>query len=372
MTNQRTSWFFVDDATQEANAFAQALSDTGRLKVEVLAPKEAREKLLTGQVNPLGVLMDVDLSNAVDELGTGPGMAQDLRVKQRSGKINEFPVVRFAGAEPIKNNILGDPSSDDLFDAKIPKERVYADLEDVCNQLNGVESVYQALAPGKGAEQYSIASLVELDQQAWEKYGHPVFEQRLMGSLKHSIHVAAGIFLKTLIIPAGLLIDDSLLAIRLGIDPEKSSADFDAIKKILPFRYTGVASDNFSRWWARALDEWWFSTVDSKTPPSALPADARVELLKARLGLNHLAALQMPSESAGSRPWRQCAFHLEQEPPKSFPIDPSESVRLTGYTDTSPWLDPLYAALGIALSNRADTRLNGADITRLYKKYVKP
>lgn len=372
MINDVPFWIFVDDATDEANAFAEALSNQGRIKVEVLGPHEAREKLLTGKIDPHGVLMDVDLSNCVGEYGTGPGIAQDIRVKQRSGAIKEFPVIRFAGAGPVRANILGDPSSDDLFDLKIPKERLYAALESVCGQLEGVDSIYQALARAKAADQFSIASLAGLDDQEWQKFGHPVFEQRVLGSLKHSVHVAAAVFLKSFLVPAGLLIDESLLAVRLGVDRERAAAAFDRLRDGLPFRYEGVASGNFPRWWARAFDEWWFSTVDAKTPPSALSAAGRVDLLKERLGIDGLVSIEMPEGSAGSRPWRLCALHLEKEPPEIVPVDPAESVRLTSYVETAPWQDPQYAALGIALSSRLDSRLSGTDVSRLARKYIKP
>lgn len=370
MIDKLSTWIFVDDAPEEAAAFAAALTSTGKIKVDVLGPKAAREQLLTGAVLPGGVLMDVDLSNAVDEHGTGPGIAQDLRVKQRSGAIREFPIVRFAGADRVRKNILGDPTSDDLFDAKIPKERLHAAIDTVCTQLAGVEAVYRALAAAKTANPMRLEGLVGLDKERWQAYGHPVFEQRVIGSSEHSIHVAAGIFLKSFLYPAGLLIDEPLLAVRLGIDAEKSSS-YAKLRDSLGFVYTGAASTEYRRWWARALDDWWFTSVDSTSPPSSLTADVRVRLLSDRLGIEGLIPLQMPAESAGSKPWRLCTLHLEKEPAEIIPVDPAESVRMTGYADASVWQDPQYAALQIALGSRHDARLNAADLAKLFKKHVK-
>src|SRR5690242_8292449 len=107
------SWLLVDDFPAEAKAFADKLA-TGadKLKVDVAPPDQARQLLLTKAITPAGILMDVDLSNLPGERGSGPGLAQDVRVKQRAREIDEYPIVRFSGRVPIERNLKGDPGSD--------------------------------------------------------------------------------------------------------------------------------------------------------------------------------------------------------------------------------------------------------------------
>ncbi|TCF96437.1 hypothetical protein BZM26_37695 [Paraburkholderia strydomiana] len=116
-------WILVDDAVSEAKSFADALLVKGGIQVEVLSPEDGRISLLSGARHPAGVLIDVDLSSISGETGTGPGIAQDIRVKQKSGAIPEYPVVRFAALAPVQRNVRGDPTSDDLFDVKIQKRK---------------------------------------------------------------------------------------------------------------------------------------------------------------------------------------------------------------------------------------------------------
>ena len=65
-------WAFVEDRPEEAKSFAEQLG-TGQqaLAVRVVDPLKAREALLTGKIDPIGVLMDVDHSAVTGENGTG-------------------------------------------------------------------------------------------------------------------------------------------------------------------------------------------------------------------------------------------------------------------------------------------------------------
>ena len=362
-------WVFVDDQREEAQAFAQELSRDA-IEVQVIDPGQAKETLLTAKDTPGGVLIDVDLSNFVGEHGTGPGIAQDIRVKQRAHEVEEFPIVRFAGLEPIRKSILGDPASDDLFDLKIPKEAlrekgpVY-----IVELLRGVSLVYKALKDIGKATDDSLLPLLGLSAEAWDRTGHSGFSDRLLSSLQVATHVAAGTFIRSFLLPPGLLIDERLLAVRLGVDAVASGKAWPDLLKSVPFSYVGVGHEAFPRWWARGLDEWWFNAIGQDEPLSSLDAKTRVALLGERAGFKDLTPLSLPHGSAGSKPWRHCSLSAEEAPPRFLPLDPSESVRLTGRVDLPPWVDPAYAALGPALQARDDFRRNRSDLDRLSRKY---
>jgi hypothetical protein len=216
------NWFFVDDAPDEAEAFACQIRQFAEVNIEVMSPSKAREVILSGQRTPAGVLMDVDLSASAGEVGTGPGIAQDIRVKQRSKKLSEFPIVRFASFPRVLDNLSGDPSSDDLFDLKIQKEEVARDVESIVKRLCGVRSIYDVLIECGESAECTVETILSCPPDSLIAWGHDGFNSRLMSALQVAPHVSAGVIIRSLLIPTGLLIDEYALSIRLGVDVEQS------------------------------------------------------------------------------------------------------------------------------------------------------
>ncbi|MCE6979539.1 hypothetical protein EI534_19605 [Pseudomonas frederiksbergensis] len=361
-------WFFVDDAPDEAEAFACQIRQFGAIEIEVMSPSKARDVILSGQRTPAGVLMDVDLSASAGEVGTGPGIAQDIRVKQRSKKIFEFPVVRFASFPRVLDNLSGDPSSDDLFDLKIQKEEVAQNVGGIGSRLSGVRSIYDALVNCSERNDCNIEEILKCPADNLVAWGHDGFNSRLMSAFQIAPHVSAGVIIRSFLTPTGLLIDEHVLSIRLGVDVDQSAEAWHELVKRLPFSYAGVGSDNFLRWWARGLEDWWYDLVSSRSALVSLTVAERVQFLQTVLGIEGLVPLQMPVGSPGSRPWRLCALNLEASPARAVPVDPSFGVRLTPRTDLPAWVDPLQVCLKDALQNKNDYRLNRSDLERIPAK----
>jgi hypothetical protein len=364
MGNQ-APWVFIDDQMPEAEAFAKRLSMGAHgVKALVVGPIEARARLQTGELKASGVLMDVDLSNTPGELGTGLGIAQDLRSAQKAGTVAEMPIVRFARRDLVKLRVGGDPASDDLFDLKIDKVEVGKDYKAVQCRLTGVQLVYEHLSKTKLRDEAALTSVLGLDSVQLADWSHPGLHARLADGRNVTVHVAAGAFMRTFLELHGLLIDRTLLAFRLGIAPTQSKSVWTKIRKcFLQFQYSGIAHDEFERWWARGLDEWWLGFSDS-SPLASLTIAERVNILRKKLRVRDLAELVMPPGSAGGKPWRICSLSLEADEPKYVPVDPSLAVRLTPRVDLPPWADPLYASLGEARRTR-DARLDRSDLDRL-------
>jgi hypothetical protein len=364
-------WVFVEDQPDEAKSFAEQLG-TGQpaISVEVLSPSKAREDLLTGKIAPLGVLMDIDLSAVAGEHGTGLGIAQDIRGKQKASEIVDYPIVRFAWPEPVAKIIGGDPSSDDLFDLRINKKELVGDCSSVHRQLNGVKRVYDQVASFASLDDHALGALLGLTPQQREEWSHPSLHTRLADGRQTTVHVAAGTFMRGLLLSPGLLVDETLLAVRLGLDREISGEAWpQLLKELTSFKFNGTAREEFERWWARGLEDWWLG-ISRGNSLASLTISQRHELLCNHFRLNGLLPLAMPEGSAGDRPWRLCTLNLEADQPQHVPVDPSASVRLTPRVDQPPWVDPQYAALGSALrAENDDKRLNRSDIDRLRSKY---
>lgn len=357
-------WLFVDDDDVSAASYRDAFAEASApLEIVVARPSAGRELLLTG-AHPKGVLMDVELSGEAGEHGTGLGLAQDIRALQKSGGIPEYPVIRFANALPIQKNVSGDPASDDLFDDKINKAEVGKRRDEFAGRIVGARTVYEGLlAFDRGKLKFK--QLFDVDDRGIDEWLHPGLFARLEDGHSHATHVAAGAFIRSFLGPPGLLVSDDLLITRLGIDPDSAKKHWANIATFAAgFAYSGLGHGFSPRWWARGLELAWMSLKSAESPLASTPVGERAAVLSKEMGVE-LTALKMPSISPGDRPWRRCQLSSEQNPPEFLPVDPKYGVRITPRADLAPWVDPLYASIGVALRNKDDRRLNQRDLDRL-------
>ncbi|WP_146022610.1 MULTISPECIES: hypothetical protein [unclassified Pseudomonas] len=362
--NNKENWYLVDDLAEEGVAFASNLSLTGEVQIEYLTPPQARELLLSGSCNPLGILLDVDLTAQAGELGTGPGIAQDLRVKQKAGLVPEFPIVRFAAEPKVRNLIWGDPSSDDLFDLKIQKHEM-KNPQWIVQRLLAIREIYEQLIQYDSLPML-IPNILGSDENTLSRWAHPAFLDRIASAI--SPHVAANSFIRSFILPTGLLIDEKVLSYRLGIDIESSGSSWAELVNTFSFNYKGAGGGHFKRWWARGLEDWWYATISNRNALISLTSAQRVEALSTKLNIEGIKSLTLPEGSPGEKPWRACALNLE-ESGAYVPIDADNGVKVTLGVDMPTWVDPLFASLKSAVQNSADRRISKKDIERLKRKF---
>ncbi|HMG48843.1 MAG TPA: hypothetical protein VK614_15455 [Allosphingosinicella sp.] len=348
-------WLFVDDSGEERAAFANALTVADDLLITGISATDAKALLNANALRPTGVLMDVDLSNETGMQSTGPGLSQDMRVAQQRQDIPSFPIVRFSYRTKVEQNIGHDTSSDDLFDLKIDKDGVAAaTLDAVRSKLRGVAAVYSAVG-----ESVSASGVLGLNEEIWEAWGHPTFAEDL--AIADRTYLRAMPLVRALMHP-GFLINEDLLAIRLGLDRHASSGWAAVLAELEQAKYQGVAAQYFQRWWARGLEAWWAELGGDCTPLAGNSIGERFARLSDRF--SQLVALSMPTGSWGDRPWRHCSLTLEHTG-EFLPLDPARSVRFKSRSKLPDWLDPLYAALGPAVRAAGDARLDKDDLERL-------
>lgn len=368
----KARWLFVDDQSDEAVAIAARLSgSTAAIEIEYRTPLAFREEVLT-QNKPIdGALLDVNLASIKGEHGTGPGIAQDIRIKQRSGNVREFPVVRFSSRDQIRRNIGGDPGSDDLFDLKISKEEAgRGDEASIVQCLLGLNELYSILGKIKLATESDVTRLLGLDDAQAESWSDWSLHSKIRVSAATADHVAAGVIMRDLLNQPGPLITEAILSYRLGVDRLKSAKVWDELLNHLDdVRFKGPAAKYFPRWWARGVDDWWLVTASDAQSLAFTNIAERTHRITKRYALKGLVPLTMPKGSAGQRPWSPCILSAEQDPPIHIPLDPDESVRFAPIQYIAPWIDPTFAALAPALQDKNNPRLNSMDLARLIKKH---
>ena len=347
-------WLLVDDSKEEREAFARALSEGGEISVVSVSASRTRALLDRRELVAEGILMDVDLSNERGSRGSGLGLAQDVRTMQYRQLSPPFPIIRFSYRDRVARSIGQDSSSDDLFDLKIDKDEL--DVEAVRRVLAGVAEVYA----GVGVDQEGLEALFRVSEEQWERWGSQDFFDELR--VADRTYLMARKVIQALELP-GMLIDENLLAARLGIDMESSEGWASLREALVVFRYDGVAAKCFSRWWARGLEEWW-ETLRTETPLAAMQIVERYGVLEGHFG--GIRALEMPESSVGDRPWRRCEMTFATRG-DFLPVDPAYGVRLRPREQLPDWVDPSYAALGEAYLRLEDPRLDRDDLDRLRK-----
>jgi CheY-like chemotaxis protein len=348
-------WLFVDDAKDDRQSYAEALSLGDDLRVTAISGGEARERLTAKSLTADGVLMDIDLSNETGQAENGLALTAAIRAAQNRGDLAPFPIVRFSYRVRVAENIGHDPSSDDFFDLPIDKDGLSAPgaTHQVQNTLRGMAEVYAAVA-----DKSAGPALMGLDAERWALLGHSTFDDDLLYANRP--HLKAGIAVRALENP-GLLIDDRLLAARLGVDLWRSEGSAALINELSPAAYNGVGAEFYRRWWARALELWWADTLEVEEPLAAYTIAERVGILADTFP--DLAPLTMPAESPGNRPWRLCTLTLEKTG-GFIPVDPEYGVPYRPRSPLPDWLDPTYAALGPAIKHAEDPRLDREELAR--------
>lgn len=350
-------WLLIDDSPEEGASFVTHLSRGNALSVDHMTAHDAASALGNGTLAPAGVLMDVDLSNEPGQQLTGPGLSQDIRVAQQKQTIPPFPIVRFSFRVRVIENIGRDSSSDDIFDLKVEKDGIGTEDQStaVQNNLIGIRQIYDAL----GADGADLPQLLGISDDLWSQWGSSAFQSDF--ELGNRVHLKASPLVRMMVHP-GLLIDEEILAFRLGIDRAASDGWPNLREKLTDYTYRGVSSDCFVRWWARAIEDWWQDQLGAQVPLAGCSIDQRVEHLSQHFG--ELVPLTMPKGSMGERPWRYCLLTKEQRQ-EVVPVDPARAVRIKPRSPMPSWLDPLYAALSAALQNRDDPRVDKEDLKRL-------
>lgn len=364
-----------DDAGADSPAelYAEALeaASDGELRIEVRRPGRMRETVaIIAELAPQGLLLDIALTNALDDeeqpVGfDGIALAQQVRTLQTrartagaSGSLPEFPVVRLSKRDVVREYVNKDSTSDDLFDDHIDKEVVIEEPAVAARIALALANDYPSMVEfaGRTPDDSHIASLLGCDPGLVTRLDPRV----LLGLRRRGApaHVLARFIVVELLARAGPLVKAELLAVRLGIDAQRSE-DWPALLEGLePSRYRGAFASGYARWWMTASIDWWQRDVNADSLPQRLDAAHRVELLKAATGLSGLVAIEATADSPGLRPWHLCAESRR-------PVDPSEGFPMLPVYGMETWHDTEYICLEEAMRRPDDIRLSPSERARI-------
>lgn len=320
-----TKYMFIDDQQTTATGIALGLS-INDLKVDFLPAKpwnEQIEEIKQRRSEYQGLLLDLQLRFPTNTMKyNAPALAQEIRNLVKEKDFDDFPILLCSTDENISNSFDKNTNSD-LFDEIYHKN----------NFGDNVELEFIDLA--KGYER--IREIGDNFSELLQNKNHNII-QLILDKVKETDtpHSIASFILNQLILTSGLLVDENLLAIRLGIDKEKSG-NWEKVKESLEnFKYKGIFSEAWQRWWIGDIMRWW-RTISNKTSLQSMNAEQRVELLRENLELDSLTSIQLPENHEESTFWYQCKF---SDIP--IPLDSYDGFLLKGQDSKLEWQDKDY------------------------------
>ena len=282
-----------------------------------------------------GLLLDLGLNDLPNEQHKranfrGTALAQEIRTRQKEGLLKNIPIILFSAHDKLES--LLESTGSDLFDICIDKESVNPNVFEIYSQqLISLANGYVA------AESKDIKTILgdypeDIDAR---------FLSKLENITNHPPHVLIRFILNELIKSEGILIDESTLAARLGIDISKSAEWDNVILELSTCRYTGVLGDGWPRWWMSKVKTWWNEHI-SEEPLRTMGALKRVVLLKEKLGIENLVEATKIDKAQSEDFWTICVGHKR-------PIDTIDGLIIKGQDNLYPWQEPKYVSIDAAL-----------------------
>ena len=285
----------------------------------------------------------------------GTSLAQEIRTRQKEGTLKSFPIVLFSANDKVQ--LALESLGQDLFDIFIDKSNINSDSFRLYTpRLISLAEGYISMQKTR-EESKTLA----IDKSLLDSRFSAVFTE-LCNS---PIHVHAKFLISELIEKQGLLIDEEVLAARLGIDMYQSK-DWDQLKSNLsPMQYKGVFSGGWMRWWMPLIDKWWNDSIGADFSLRSSSATHRVKKIKESLQLEHLSVAQKIDKSNSDEFWTTCKGY-------SRPLDPVDGLLVQGQDNLYPWQEPIYVSIDAALKRKNKGKwVDLADIEKEYFEELK-
>jgi hypothetical protein len=335
----------------------------GGLNISLHSPQVYQKQISALQKeNYDGLILDLRLDQHANWEKTNGGekahyrgttLAQEIRTRATEGKYRDCPIVLWSTDDRLKSSYYKDHTGHDLFDLKCVKEEI--EKEDQANliaiRLVSLVQGYEEIATIKGETRRSKSQFhrflgfdepLEFIDPRITSY----FDSKV-GSIP--IHEYARFILRDLLDAPGPLIDERILAARLGIDIT-ASKDFQKLKNtyLENAAYKGPFRDGWKRWWSYFVEDWWKSLENSPGPLRSIPARERVAFLKKVTRLKGLISAKPIKDDYSELFWTICQV-------SESPLDPRDGFVIY-VKDYKLWQDKLYVSIEHALSGEMEEK----------------
>lgn len=349
-------YYYIDDDPKSQNKVEGF--ENAELTIVAMQHKDSWEEqmdfLKEKEKDYNGLILDLkldDLPNENDKRANfrGTSLAQEIRTRQKEGDLKSFPIVLFSANDKTQQAL--EKSGKDLFDILIDKSK----LDDITFPSLSL----QLIDLSKGYNTLSDFSLVVKDVLKTDaSFIDSRFICEFDETKKSPVHIQSRFLITEFMTKQGLLIDEDVLAARLGIDKSKSDDWGKLLENLSSTKYTGVFCNGWPRWWMHLVDQWWKETIKANTFLRSTPAKDKVDRIKQITQLPHLVKAERIDKAISDEFWTVCKGY-------NRPLDPVDGLLIQGQDNLYSWQEPEYVSIDAALWRKnIDNWVSVADVER--------
>lgn len=342
--------YIDDENTENSKAYADGLSSLGLIQISVEKPtsvEELLDELINKQSEFDALIIDLKLDG--NQKGervakyTAPFLAQGIRSKRllENGFKNEFPIFLISSRDNLKKYFDSDTSSHDLFDYTFTKVNVGSKGDYYEKIITSIIEAYKIISKGKT----EFKRILNYDNI--EEIKNRIFSTKFLTGKNTSVSEISQFIFNEIINKSGILIDENVLAARLGIDIKKSEEWDQLLTLLKDFEYSGIFKEPLKKWWFSDILEWWNDHFPNIIL-IRLDASQRVKLITEKFNLKKLVAAEAIPKATSTKFWTVCQAYQK-------PLDPKDGFLIDG-NQLKPWQDKRYISLESILERDAKNK----------------
>jgi hypothetical protein len=348
-------YFYIDDDPESQNKVAGF--ENAELSIVAMQHEDSWENqfgLLKEKEDDFnGLILDLKLDDKPNGNNKranfrGTSLAQEIRTRQKEGVLKSFPIVLFSTNEKTEQAL--EKSGKDLFDIFIDKQLDDKAFTMFTTQLIDLPIGYNVLSDSA----MTINNILKVDETIIDSR----FVYEYDETKKSPVHIQSRFLITELLSKQGLLIDEDVLAARLGIDKSKSTDWPKLLELLTDAKYKGVFCNGWPRWWMHLIEKWWKEEINSNLYLRSTPAGERVEEIKQTTELPQLVVAEKIDKADSDEFWTICKGH-------GLPLDPVDGLLIQGQDNLYSWQEPEYVSIDAALWRKnIDNWIDVADVEK--------
>jgi len=277
-----------------------------------------------------GIVLDLRLDDTANSSNfTATEFAQHIRTLVTKGDLNkDLPIVLFSTDDKLEQVYATDLSSHNLFDSYYSKTETETHAN-ASEEMFALAQGYIEIANNKNnlSKLMGLEDLYDLNAEIFARFD--------IENSNIPIHEYAQVILKDLIYVTGTLIDESVLASRLGVDIE--SKNWQEVKKLFDLaKYQGVFSNGWDRWWMFKVNE--IFKGEFNTYLSYLNAEEKCQLFVDRKHISNITSPEPIKFNSSNRYTTVCKV-------LNRPLDAIEGYRVYTTKPLKQWQEYSYVSL---------------------------
>ena len=296
-----------------------------------------------------GIMVDLNLNDQrppTDDQAkySGTEIAQRLRTKSIT---NAWPVVLYSANANI--DFWTENKKSGLFDMCISKD--WNNKKSFAIKLYSLAKAYKIIQNKEINFECDNPDIIKEEINKYNKQLFVIddldkinkpFADYLQQISSNPTYIIAQFILNEFICKQGILIDEEVLAARLGIDKDASS-DWNIVLEKLDFaKYKGIFSEGWPRWWMFKIEKWWNGELKCEDYLISTPAEERVTVIKEILKVYNITPAKPLPKAESDLFWTVCkGFHK--------PLDPVDGLVIQGQENLFSWQETEYVSIEAAL-----------------------